>query len=220
MRSRSATGFCVGCLPNFFPHFFWGLDFPDGLHLLAAVGLLHKLVVEGVAGFFVASGPDDGFGSVGEIAAGEIGRRVGLDPGNVVEDFEAELLHGEADGMDDVGGAADPDGTVGLENALAGSEPGATEFVINFGVFGFVPSAFVGADHASGLAGDAAVGEEVGRVGEDEVDGGLGNGGEDFEAIALVEADVMLGVVVDRSGKLWGGNGHGRGVDQMGWLIR
>ena len=57
---------------------------------------------------------------VGEIAAGEIGRRIGLDPGDVVEELEAELLHGEADGMDDVAGAADPDGTVGLEDALAG----------------------------------------------------------------------------------------------------
>ena len=51
------------------------------------------------------------------------------------------------------------------------------------------------------MAGDAAVGEEVGRVGEDEVDGGFGNGGEDFEAIALIEANVVLGVVVDGRGQ-------------------
>ena len=124
-------------------------DFPDAFHLLAAIGFLHELVVEGVAALFVLGGPDDGFGGMGEIAAGEIGRRVGFDPGNVVEEFEAELLHGEADGMDDVGGTADPDGAVGLENALAGSEPGAIEFVIDFGGFGFVPSAFVNADHAA-----------------------------------------------------------------------
>ena len=53
-------------------------------------------------------------GGVGEIAAGKIGRRIGLDPGNVVEEFEAELLHGEADGMDDVSGAGNPDGGVGF----------------------------------------------------------------------------------------------------------
>ncbi len=170
--------------------------------------------------FLSRRGPDDGFGGVGEIAAREIGRRVGLDPGNVVEEFEAELLHGEADGMNDVGGAADPDGAVGLEYALAGSEPGAIEFVIDFGALGFVPGAFVDADHASGVAGYAAVGEKVGRVGEDEVDGGFRNGSEDFEAIALVEADVVLGVVVDGWGQLCGGIGHGRGVDQMGSLIR
>lgn len=91
-----------------------GTDFPDGLHLLAAIGFLHELVVEGVAGLFVSGGPDDGFGGVGEIAAGEIGRRIGLNPGNVVEELEAELLHGEADGMDDMGGAGDPDGAVGF----------------------------------------------------------------------------------------------------------
>jgi len=53
----------------------------------------------------------------------------------------------------------------------------------------------VDGDHFAGVAGDAAVGEEVGRVGEDEVDGGSGEGGEDVEAIALVEAEVVLGVV-------------------------
>jgi len=93
---------------------FGRLDFPDGFHLLAAIGFLHELVVEGVAGFFVAGGPDDGFGGVGEIAAGEVGRRIGLDPGDVVEELEAELLHGEADGVDDVGGAGNPEGAVGL----------------------------------------------------------------------------------------------------------
>ena len=51
--------------------------------------------------------------------------------------------------------------------------------------------ALVDADHASCVAGDAAVGEEVGRVGEDEVDGGLGDEGEEFETVAVVEADVV-----------------------------
>ena len=129
MRSRRATGFCVGCLPKRFSHFSGGLISQTDFHLFAAVGFLHELVVEGVARLFVARGPDDGFGGVGEIAASKIGRRIGLDPGNVVEEFEAELLHGKADGMNDVGGAADPDGAVGFEDALAGGEPGAIEIV-------------------------------------------------------------------------------------------
>jgi len=79
--------------------------FPDGFHPLAAIDSLHELVIEGVARFGIFGGPDDGFGGVDEVAAGEIGRGIGLDPGNVVEELEAELLHGEADGMDDVGGA-------------------------------------------------------------------------------------------------------------------
>ena len=187
---------------------------PDGFHLFAAIGFLHELVIEGVAGFIVAGGPDDCFGGVGEIAAGEIGRRVGLNPGNVVEELEAELLHGETDGMDDVGGAADPDGAVGFQDALAGSEPGAVELVIGAGAFGFVPIALVDADHAPGVAGNAAVGEEVGRVGEDEVDGGFGDEGKEFETVALIEADVVLGVVEDGGGKFDGGFGHGVLIDQ------
>ncbi len=41
-----------------------------------------------MARLFVLGGPDDGLGRVGEIAAREIGRRVGLNPGNVVEELE------------------------------------------------------------------------------------------------------------------------------------
>jgi len=130
-----------------------------------------------VAGLFVFGGPDDGFSGVGEIAAGEIGRRVGLDPGNVVEELEAELLHGEADAVNDMGGAGDPDGAVGFQDALGGSEPGAVEFVIGVWAAGFVPIAFVDGHHFAGVAGDAAVGEEVGRVGEDQVDGIFRDGG-------------------------------------------
>jgi hypothetical protein len=59
----------------------------------------------------------------------------------------------------------------------------------------------VDGDHFAGVAGDAAVGEEVGRVGKDEVDGIFQNGGEDFEAVALVEAEVVGGVVERGSGK-------------------
>jgi len=51
------------------------------------------------------------------------------------------------------------------------------------------------------VAGDAVVGEEVGRVGEDEVDAGFGDGGEDVEAVALEDFDVVLGVVEDGGGE-------------------
>src|SRR3981189_594597 len=98
---------------------FGGLDFPDGLHLLAAIGFLHELVVEGGAGFFFSGGPGDGFGGGGEKAGGG-GGGIGFNPGDVVEELEAELLHGEADGVDDMSGAGDPEGAVGFEDALAG----------------------------------------------------------------------------------------------------
>jgi hypothetical protein len=145
---------------------FGGLHLPDGLHVFAAIGFFHQFIIEGVAGFGVFGGPDDGFGGVGELAAGEIVREVGLDPGDVVAELEAELLRGEADGMDDVGGAGNPAGAVGFQDALAGG-----------GAFWFAPIAIGDGDHFAGVAGDAAIGEELGRVGEDEVDGGFGDGG-------------------------------------------
>ena len=49
-------------------------------------------------------------------------------------------------------------------------------------------------NHFAGVAGDAAVGEEVGRVGEDEVDGIFRNGGEDFQAVAEEDFEVVPGV--------------------------
>lgn len=74
--------------------------------------------------------------------------------------------------------------------------------MVGVGAAGFVPGALVDADHAPGVAGDAAVGEEVGRVGEDEVHGIFGEGGEDGEAVALKDFDVVLRVVEGGFGKL------------------
>ena len=94
---------------------------------------------------------------------------------------------------------------LGFRTRWQAASQARVEFVIGGGALGFVPVAFMDGDHFAGVAGDAAVGEEVGRVGEDEVDGGFGDGGEDFEAVALVEAEVVFGVVETgpslRSGK-------------------
>ena len=73
--------------------------------------------------------------------------------------------------------------------------------MIGIGAAGFVPIAFVHGDHFAGVTGDAAVGKEVRRVGEDKVDGAFGNGGEDIEAVALIEAEVVFGVVEGRCGE-------------------
>jgi hypothetical protein len=76
--------------------------------------------------------------------------------------------------------------------------------VIGIRPAGFVPVAFIDGDDFAGVAGDAAVGEEVGRVGEDEVGGGFGNGGEDFQAVAVVETKVVFGVVESEGWKIGG----------------
>jgi len=65
-------------LAEFFLPGFGRTDFPDGLHLLAAIGFLHELVMEGVARLGVFGGPDDGFRGMGEVAARKIGRRIGV----------------------------------------------------------------------------------------------------------------------------------------------
>ena len=177
-------------------------NLPDAFHLLAVIGFFHQLIVEGVAALFVFGGPNNCFGGVSEIAAGEIGRRVGLDPGDVVQKLEIKLLHGESDGVDYVTGAADPNRSVGLEDALAGGEPCAVEFVVGVGAARTVPIAFVDADHTAGVAGDSVVGEEIRRVGENQVHAGFGNFCQDFEAVALKNFDVMFWVVKDGRGQM------------------
>ena len=54
-----------------------------------------------------------------------------------------------------------------------------------------------------------------------EVDGRFGEEGDEFKAVALVEADAVLGVVEDRGREFAGGFGHGGlgSVDQLGSLI-
>ncbi len=112
---------------------------------------------------------------------------------------------------------------------LAGGEPGAVKFVIGVRAFGFIPFPLVDADHAPGMAGDAAIGKKIGRVGKDEVHGIFRHRGEDFQAIPLIDFDVVFGVVENRPrlrrrgfGGLWGGErgsgdgfGHGNGSGSL-----
>jgi len=188
---------------------------PHGFHLLAAVDLLHVRVIEFVARLGIFRGPDDGLGCVREVAAGKIGRGIGLHPGNIIKQLESELLHGEADGMNHVARAAYPDGAVRFQHALAGGEPLAIELMnlvipdpnrVKIGAGQFVPIALVDAHHAAGVARDAVVREKIRRVGENQVDRVRRNLGEDFQAIALINFDAMRGIVKNRRGQL------GRGV--------
>ena len=104
---------------------------------------------------------------------------------------------------------------LGFRTRCAAAEPGAVEFVIGIEAAGFVPIAFMDGDHFPGVAGDAAVGKEIRRVGEDEVDGIFGDLFQDFEAIALVDAEMMFGVVEGGGGKRSGdGFGHKRLIDR------
>ena len=87
---------------------------------------------------------------------------------------------------------------------LAGGEPGAVELVIDVGAARVVPGALIYTDHPAVLAGDAAIRKEVGRVGEDQVHGIGWKRRHDFQAIGLIDADVMFGVVEGRFGQSLG----------------
>ena len=139
---------------------------------------------------------------MGEITAGKIGRRIWFHPGDVVQELEFELLHGEAYGVNHVARSGDPDGSVWFQDALAGGEPGAIEFVIDVGAARAIPFAFVHADHLAGVAGDAVVREKIGRVGEDQVHDAFAEAREDVETIALEDTDVMFLIAEDGFGKL------------------
>ena len=84
----------------FFFCFFGQAPGPDILHLLAAVYLLHQLIIEKVMGFPIRLlRPENGFRGMSEAAAGQIRRRIGFLPGDVVDDFITLLLQGHADGI-------------------------------------------------------------------------------------------------------------------------
>ena len=140
-----------------------------------------------------------------EVAATQVGRRVGFFPGDVVEDFVAKLLQRVTDGEDDVVRAAHPDSTVRFEDALAAAQPFEVELVIQLRAAGLVPVTLVHLHHAPGVAGDAAVGEEIGRVGKDAVEAAFGifdgDGVEEFEAVALVKPERAGGVGENQFGK-------------------
>ena len=99
-----------------------------------------------------------------------------------------------ADGENDVMRAAHPNRAVGFENALTASQPFEIEFVIQFRAARDVPIPFIHLDHFTGVTGDAAVREEIRRIGKDGVEAAgvavlCGDGVEQFEAIAVIQAD-------------------------------
>ena len=86
-----------------------------------------------------------------------------------VNDLEPHRLQGETEAEDDVVGAGDPDGAVGLENAARLLQPPDVETVILRETHGSVPGAFVHRGEPAALDRDAASGEPVRWVGKDHV---------------------------------------------------
>src|SRR5262245_5910769 len=83
---------------------------PDRFHLFATSELAHGGIIEVMLAFRILGRPQNGFCRVSEVAAGKIRRRIGLFPRDVVEDFEAQLLHRVTNRKDDMLRASDPNG--------------------------------------------------------------------------------------------------------------
>ena len=141
---------------------------PVRAHLHVVVGGFQRIVVEGVAlGLLVARRPDQRLVRILEAAAAKIRHRIGLAPDDVVEDPEAEILHGGADPEDVVVGADHPDRAAGLEHPAHRQQPGAGEGVIGRKTVELVPVVvdridlrLVGADADRRRAADCRAGRQ------------------------------------------------------------
>ena len=180
------AGFVVGDVPDGAELLAWGFQ------VVAEVGGFDVVVVEAVLAFGAAGvDPQDGLVAGGEAAGGEVGEGVALVPDDLVDDLEPEGLAGDVGESDVVVGAVNPDGAGGLDQALEFGEPGegvaeavdAAEEVP--GVAGELPLAthsgeiMVGVELPLGGGGGS-----VGRVGDGEVEGGVGEMAHTFDAVA------------------------------------
>ncbi len=172
-----------------------GGEAPHVGHLLVVVQLLHQFVVEVVGAFGRLACPDDELCGVGEVAAGDVGRRVGLGPRDDVENLEAQFSEAVGDGEDVVVGAGNPDGAVVLHLVAAEAYPAFVEVVDFLGRAAAVPFALVDGYDFAGLHGDSVVGEEVGRVGKYHVEVEV-ELWEQLKGIAMKEGEVMGGGAV------------------------
>ena len=98
-------------------------------HLLVIVQVLHQLVVEMVWTLGTLPCPDDELGRVSKVAAGDVGRRIGLCPCYYVENLKAQFGETVSYGEDVVIGAGNPDGSVLLQLVAAKANPTFVEFV-------------------------------------------------------------------------------------------
>ncbi len=167
-------------------------QFPHALHLLVAVVVFHRSVVEKVFGFRGFARPQQGFVGVREIATRQMRRRVGFVPRDVVEDFKTEGLQRETDRINVVRSARNPQRAVGLEQAMALRQPLRVEFVNLRGSRAFVPVAFVNGDHVPVLASDAARRQKIRRIGKNQIERFAFRAFKKFERVALIQTNAAF----------------------------
>ena len=191
MRASRASGFWVGWVLRavlVLQALSAGADRkkPVGAHLAVFVASLQRLVIEGIGLRARAfRGPDHGLVGIGEPPAAEIRHRIGLAPDDVVENPEAEILQDRADAENIVIGADDEDRRLRLHRAPRGREPVAGEAVVIGERGEFVPVVVDRVDFALVGPGQAAFELKIiGRIGEDQIDAGLGQAAHGLDAIA------------------------------------
>jgi len=115
-------------------------DEPVATHLQLVVQILHGPVVERVpclAGGLL--GPDERFMGVGEPNASEVGHRVGLDPDNIVQNPEAQILQVITHPVNVVITADHPQRTARFQHAAAGTQPVDRKGVVGLKVLKLIP---------------------------------------------------------------------------------
>lgn len=88
---------------------------PDGFHLSVRGLLHHRFVIELVLGLETTSGPKNRLRGMCEVSTTQVRRWVWLFPGNLVQQFESQLLHHKSDRINNVPCTRYPDATIRLQ---------------------------------------------------------------------------------------------------------
>ena len=153
-----------------------------------------EVVIEGWPRTLVAGRPDQRLMRIGEARALEVRHWVRLEPNNVVEQPEAEILKRRAEPEDVVIGADHPDRAVRLQHALAFGEPRAGELIVGGESVEAVPGVVHAIDaRVVGPEKIAAKLEIIRRIGEDQLHGAGWHCAKHLDAIALNNAPLEIG---------------------------
>ena len=143
---------------------------PNIGHLSAAVHLLHQVIAEDALGL-VLHRPDDEFGGMLEATAAQIGRRIGLLPGDDIAGNEPGFVQALSYIKKVMEGSADEDAAGDLQQPITLRNPLHIEIVHFLRGKGLVPVALIDLDPLSAGAGCSSIGQKIGWVRKHEVYG-------------------------------------------------
>ena len=149
-----STELCFGC------SFSRNAELPNRFHLLSAVFHFHFFVVELVprcGPLLRLASPVDDLSGMSEHAASEVGRRIRLEPNDVVENSKPVLEQRHSNAWMHMKSSGDPNGSGWLQYPEALFGPCQVELKVPFNSSATVPVAFVYWNHLSGYACNAVV---------------------------------------------------------------